>query len=47
LFALMRGETDPAWPRYLEGSVRTYFRNGLRYLEKTGDGAKLRRLVSD
>lgn len=45
LFALMRGERNPAWSRYLQGSVSTYFKNGLKYLEKTGDGAGLRQLV--
>lgn len=45
LFALMRGERTPAWSRYLEGSVSTYFKNGLKYLEKTGDGGSLRQLV--
>lgn len=42
LFALMRGERNPAWSTYLEGSVSTYFKNGLKYLEKTGDAAGLR-----
>jgi hypothetical protein len=45
LFAQMRGESDPNWPRYLEGSVKTYFKNAQRYLEKTGDSARLRQLV--
>ncbi len=38
LFALMRGEHNPGWSRYLEGSVSTYFKNSLKYLEKTRDG---------
>jgi hypothetical protein len=45
LFASMRGERNPAWSEFLEGSVRTYFRVALKYLEKTGDGATLRNLV--
>ena len=45
LFALMRGERNPAWSRYLEGSVSTFFKNGLKYLDKTGDAAGLRQLV--
>jgi hypothetical protein len=45
LFALMRGERNPAWSRYLEGSVSTYFKNGQKYLDKTGEGAGLRQLV--
>ena len=47
LFALMRGEHNPAWSRYLGGSVTTYFKNGQRYLQKTGDAGKLRQLLSD
>lgn len=46
LFALMRGERNPAWSKYLDGSVKTYFKDGHRYLEKTGAAAKLRKLVS-
>src|SRR5688572_311189 len=46
LFALMRGERNPPWSKYLEGSVSTYFKNAQRYLEKTGDAAKLSQLVS-
>ena len=45
LFALMRSEHKPAWSRYLEGSVSTYFKNGQRYLQKTGDAGKLRQLL--
>jgi hypothetical protein len=45
LFALMRGERSPAWGQFLEGSVKTYFKNALKYLEKTGEAAKLRELV--
>ena len=45
LFALMRGERSPAWSRYLEGSVSTFLKNGLKYLDKTGEGASLRQLV--
>jgi hypothetical protein len=45
LFALMRGERNPSWSKYLEGSVSTFFKNGQKYLEKTGDGSDLRQLV--
>jgi hypothetical protein len=45
LFALMRGERSPTWSRYLEGSISTYFKNGLKYLDKTGDATGLRQLV--
>jgi hypothetical protein len=45
LFALMRGERNPVWSRYVEGSVGTFFKNGLKYLDKTGEGAGLRQLV--
>lgn len=45
LFALMRGERRPAWSKFLEGSVSSYFKNGLKYLEKTGDATSLRQLV--
>jgi hypothetical protein len=43
LFAYLRHENKPIWAKYLEGSVKTYFKNSLKYLEKTGD-AKLHRL---
>lgn len=45
LFALMRGESRPSWSKYLIGSVATYFKNGQKYLEKTGDAVGLRQLV--
>lgn len=45
LFALMRGEQNVSWSEFLEGSVRTYFKDSLKYLEKTGEAAKLRELV--
>ena len=45
LFALMRGEHNPTWGQFLQGSVKTYFKNALKYLEKTGEAAKLRELV--
>lgn len=37
LFAWVRGEEHPAWAKHLEGNVSAYFKDGLRYLEKTGD----------
>lgn len=46
LFALMRGERNPAWSKYLEGSVSTFFKNGMKYLDKTGDAAGLRQLAA-
>ena len=42
LFALMRGERSLVWSEFLEGSVKTHFKDALKYLEKTGEGAKLR-----
>ena len=45
VFASMRGEGNPAWGQFLEGSVKTYFKNSLKYLEKTGESAKLRKFV--
>lgn len=41
LFALMRGEQNPAWSEFLEGSIRTYFKCALKYLKKSGEAAKL------
>jgi hypothetical protein len=45
LFTLMRGERNPAWGQFLAGSVKTYFKNALKYLEKTGEAVKLREFV--
>lgn len=45
VFAMMRGESSPAWGQFLEGSVKTYFKNALKYFEKTGEGAKLRNIL--
>jgi hypothetical protein len=45
VFALMRGEQSPAWAQFLEGSVKTYFKRSLKYLEKTGEVGKLRELA--
>ena len=45
LFALMRGEHNPAWSKYLEGSVTTYFKDSQRYLEKSGEAGQLRQLT--
>jgi hypothetical protein len=41
LFALMRGERSPAWGQFLEGSVKTYFKNAFKYLDKTGEAARV------
>lgn len=37
LFAWLRGETKPRWSNHLRRDVRVVFRQGLRYLQKTGD----------
>ena len=36
LFAWARGESKPAWSKYLEGNVGAYFKSAHKYLEKTG-----------
>lgn len=36
LFAWVRGEPNPRWSKYLKGNVSAYFKNGHKYLEKTG-----------
>ncbi len=36
-FAWMRGESKPAWSKYLEGNVGAYFKSGHKYLARTGD----------
>jgi HEAT repeat protein len=37
LFALLRGEEDPAWVEHLRLDAAAAMRDGLRYLRKTGD----------
>jgi hypothetical protein len=37
LFAYARGETEPAWARYLRPHAAETFKGGLRYLHKTSD----------
>jgi hypothetical protein len=37
LFAYARGETRPAWARYLRPHAAESFKGGLRHLQKTGD----------
>jgi hypothetical protein len=37
LFAYARGESKPEWATYLNVNVRSYFKNSLKYLAKTGD----------
>src|SRR5262249_31759203 len=37
LFALGRGEPNPDWARHLRPDVQQPFRQGLRYVQKTGD----------
>jgi hypothetical protein len=39
LFARARGEQRPAWASHLCTDVRSYFKKGLRYLQKTGDSS--------
>jgi hypothetical protein len=31
-YAWLRGETNPAWARYLDTNPRTFLKRGLRYL---------------
>jgi hypothetical protein len=33
-YAWLRGETEPAWARYLDTNPRTYLKQGLRYLRQ-------------
>jgi hypothetical protein len=37
LFAFARGESDPKWAKYLDADGKGYLKQGLRYLQKTGD----------
>jgi hypothetical protein len=37
LFVYTRGESKPKWASLLNANVRHYFKQGLKYLEKTGD----------
>lgn len=37
IFAYMKGETKPTWAKYLETNPKHYFKQGLKYLIKTGD----------
>src|SRR5262249_54398499 len=37
LFAWMRGEVQPSWAKELRLDVRSAFKEGLRFLEETGD----------
>jgi hypothetical protein len=37
LFAWMRGEAHPSWAKELRLDVRSAFKDGLRFLEETGD----------
>jgi hypothetical protein len=39
LFAWIRGEGRPAWARHLRLNPRTYMKQGLRFLLKTGDSS--------
>jgi hypothetical protein len=36
LFAALRNEVKPTWPRYLSTNVRSYFKDAAKYLEKSG-----------
>ena len=46
LFAYARGESKPDWASYLNINVRSYFKSGLKYLEKTGD-TTVNRIAAD
>jgi hypothetical protein len=35
-YAVMRGEPDPVWQKYLDTNPRVYCKHGLRYLEHSG-----------
>jgi hypothetical protein len=35
-YAVMRGEPDPTWQKYLDTNPRVYCRHGLRYLKHSG-----------
>jgi hypothetical protein len=37
-YAWLRGESDPAWARYLDTNPRTFLKRGLRYLDATTSG---------
>ncbi len=37
LFAFMKRDLKPAWAKYLETNPKHYFKQGLKYLVKTGD----------
>jgi hypothetical protein len=37
LFAFARGESDPKWAKHLGADGKGYLKQGLRYLQKTGD----------
>ena len=37
LFAYLKGEKRPVWVKFLETNPKHYFRQGLKYLVKTGD----------
>jgi len=37
LFAWLRGEENPSWYKFLEGSPRTYFKTSMKFLSRYGD----------
>jgi len=37
LFASARGESDPKWAKHLAADGKGYLKQGLRYLQKSGD----------
>ncbi len=37
LFAWMRGESQPAWSKFLNGNVSAHFKSAHKFLSKTGD----------
>lgn len=38
-YALLRGEPQPPWARYLDTNPRVYLKQGVRYLGRAGSGA--------
>lgn len=42
MFAHSRGEQKPQWANFLRTNVRTYMKNSLKYIQKTGDTAVIK-----
>ena len=47
VYAWIRGETKPAWYKYLDDGVKVYCQNSLKYLEMTNDSLLIKGMVSD